>query len=335
MPFSLFSCVVCQDFLPCQKCQIKSLKKENNDLKTQLQYYKRTPHSLLLDATKSKYLFMDVGDYGSPPHFRDSTEFKGFPDYIYYNPNKFKFLTITFDPSKFGLFNPEESEKDYILYVLFQLFQKYHIYTDIIGCFEYQKNGSIHAHAILKTHLSTVEMDDYLRSHFTDIDKKKKQYAVKTERIKNYDNVVNYLQKESNHYFQHFSVPHSRESQEFPDKKAECIKNINSMETPYILRSYRKYKSLVAVTQKELTAYTNRMNADYKTILKSPELSDYLFSNTFNKVEGRNCDLGRDARGEGAAASTQSSVLEENASHTAGKGGGPHHPKGSNILQLF
>lgn len=185
---SLIQCPACysSDYNPCYKCQIAQLKKDNHQLKVQLQYYtKSIPEILTINSDYKK-------------HFDTSTFFLDFKNPI--NKSDYKFITITLDPSKFGLFNQDEPQMNYIFRSLYNAINK-SIITQLIGCFEYQKNGSIHAHAIIKSKLTTQEIDAYFAPQFTDITKK--QFAIKTEIIRNLTNVENYLKKESNSFYRY------------------------------------------------------------------------------------------------------------------------------------
>ncbi len=120
------------------------------------------------------------------------------------------------------------------------------IITQLIGCFEYQKNGSIHAHAIIKSKLTTQEIDAYFAPQFTDIIKK--QYAIKTEIIRNLTNVENYLKKESNSFYR-YDKSIKNTLKEIPTSTIE-EQSINPLETK--LTKAKRKKFLLEFELKEL-----------------------------------------------------------------------------------
>lgn len=230
--------ICCSSNIPCSKCEIHHLKTENHKLNLQLQFYKKSPCEL----------FLNLPDVDK--HFKLSSFFLPFNDSSFYDSNKFKFVTLTFDPSKFGLYNPDYLEKQYILNILYNLKQSKFLYSSLIGCFEYQKNGAIHAHIILKTSFTTTELDDLLRPYFTDIPLKKRQYAVKSEIIRNFDNVEKYLQKESDSFFRDDSFKSSKSD---ISSKETVSKDIVDAQPSPLLRRYNKLQSLIKHYTKEIT----------------------------------------------------------------------------------
>ncbi|WP_445769537.1 hypothetical protein [Rheinheimera sp.] len=229
----LIQCPACysSDYNPCYKCQIAQLKKDNHQLKVQLQYYtKSIPEILTINSDYKK-------------HFDTSTFFLDFKNPI--NKSDYKFITITLDPSKFGLFNQDEPQMNYIFRSLYNAINQ-SIITQLIGCFEYQKNGSIHAHAIIKSKLTTQEIDAYFAPQFTDIIKK--QYAIKTEIIRNLQNVENYLKKESNSFYR-YDKSIKNTLKEIPTSTIE-EQSINPLETK--LTKAKRKKFLLEFELKEL-----------------------------------------------------------------------------------
>jgi len=60
------------------------------------------------------------------------------------------FITLTFDPARFGVSNHTDAQKDYLLTVICQLFEK-ELALSVYGCFEFCKTGAVHTHMILQT----------------------------------------------------------------------------------------------------------------------------------------------------------------------------------------
>uniref|UniRef100_UPI0040480A85 hypothetical protein n=1 Tax=Rheinheimera sp. TaxID=1869214 RepID=UPI0040480A85 len=142
------TCIICSTCSPCTRCIIKQLQLDNHKLKLQLQYYKKDiPEILTINSDYKK-------------HFETSSFYLPFSESTYTNSHDFKFITITFDPSKFGLYNQDEPQKQYIYRSFHNALERF-IINRITGCFEYQKNGSIHAHALIRTKLTTQELDDH------------------------------------------------------------------------------------------------------------------------------------------------------------------------------
>lgn len=101
-----------------------------------------------------------------------------------------RFLTLTFDPLKFGIDTSEVDRKRYILYKLMRAI-KHDIVSDFYGCFEYHESGIIHAHVLIKTEYSDSFIEDYFQPEFTDNRRNKR--AVKCLPAKT--TVINYIHK--------------------------------------------------------------------------------------------------------------------------------------------
>lgn len=106
------------------------------------------------------------------------------------------FITITFDPNKFGVKENTDLRKDYILYQLTKLKQK-ELYTDCYGCFEYHKNGIVHSHLIMITNYPK-EIKQLLKSKFTDNVHNK--VVIQLDKAK-FPQAQQYIEKESEHYY--------------------------------------------------------------------------------------------------------------------------------------
>lgn len=118
-----------------------------------------------------------------------------FPQEFEYGANSY-FYTITFDPERFGPIIPDNKAKDYILYILSMVIEKF-ANTRIYGSFEYHKNGNIHAHCIIVTYQQK-EITQYLKSKFTNNPKNKHCIDCGPARV---PQAKEYIEKESDHYF--------------------------------------------------------------------------------------------------------------------------------------
>ncbi len=152
----------------------------------------------------------------------------------------YQFLTITFDPNKFGYFNMREDEQNYIFYKL-KLSIKDQLITQLTGCFEYQKRtGTTHAHMIIRTDKTPSEIEDYFRPHFTN--DKKNKYAIKSYYLEQ-EKCEAYLQKESMEYYKYDLVHGLDDGLSLVDP--QCRKdnhplNINQLVLDQLLEAYKK-----------------------------------------------------------------------------------------------
>lgn len=196
------NCVQCHDSnIKCYRCQIRQLKAENLSLKQELQKYYLIDNEQL---SLTRYQQQDIDNN----FIQQSTPL----DYDYKDKlsNEY-FITITFDPSKFGLQPYESERKDYILYQLTRLRNK-DLFTDCYGCFEYHKNGIIHTHLIMNTAFPK-EIYQILKSKFTDNSHNK--VVLQIDKAK-WPQAKDYINKESDHYYYTYnkrkdkvcSIPH-------------------------------------------------------------------------------------------------------------------------------
>lgn len=120
------------------------------------------------------------------------------------------FLTITFDPDRFGLdyeYITDDQKKKYVLSKLQDILSAERfdvedelmppLITAIYGCFEYTKNLQVHAHAIL---LSPQPGTLYtaLKPYFT---ARRISPAIDIQKVNKVRDVLKYIEKESNDYF--------------------------------------------------------------------------------------------------------------------------------------
>lgn len=179
-------CAICKGTSQCFRCIIKELQLKVSQQEVELRYWKGESCKLLC-CSKDYRTFYEISHNFLPLNYiGDSSEYR--------------LLTITFDPKKFGLFNVRTDEQNYILKQLMKLIKAQQI-KSLSGCFEYQKNGTTHAHLIVRVGCSNSDIENALRPYFTDDLKNK--FAIKCEDPKNMKNVENYLQKESNEYYRY------------------------------------------------------------------------------------------------------------------------------------
>lgn len=181
-----FYCVICRNSTQCFRCEIKELKQQILDLKSKIIKY---------ESDCSEQLAL---------HYYNKVEIrKTFSEkqmkFVFDYENKLSnayFITITFDPNKFGVKELTDMRKDYILHQLTKLYQK-EMYSDCYGCFEHHKNGIIHSHLIMITAFPK-EVRAYLKSKFTDNVHNK--VVIQLDKAK-YPQAAEYIEKESVHYY--------------------------------------------------------------------------------------------------------------------------------------
>jgi len=206
------SCVVCKHSSQCQRCQIKDLKDIIQKQNYELSYLRKESNPQLKIQI----------DYST----NFETDNKFLPIKYYGEMIDYGFLTITFDPNKFGLFNQPSDEKNYIFKKLYKSITDQYI-NQLTGCFEFQKNGTVHAHIIIKTTYKPKEIEDYFRPFFTDDPKNK--YAIKSYLLQK-EKCEAYLQKESEEFFRYDPVrgldDGLEEASVFVDCTSKCMGTI-------------------------------------------------------------------------------------------------------------
>lgn len=250
------SCVVCKGSSQCQRCQIKDLKKIIEKQEYELQYLRKgSNHQLKLNNDYSQYF---------------ETDNKFLPIKYYGEMKDYQFLTITFDPNKFGIFNQPSDEQNYIFCylkraIMTSIAPKPSFITQLTGCFEYQKNGTTHAHIIIKSDYTTKQVEDFFRPFFTDDPKNK--YAIKSYLLQK-EKCETYLQKESTEFFRydkHFNDLEDAEA--FDDCKSKCIATIED-----VLNIIKQREAFQRVENSKLF---NRLLKAYKL----PQQSLYTINN--------------------------------------------------------
>jgi hypothetical protein len=181
--------VCCDSSVKCSKCEIKYLKNEVNTLRRELSKYYTS------DITKFTPNFTDKFNSTNFITRRQCTPF----EYNYETElsNSF-FITITFDPAKFGLYPYEAERKQYIINSLYKI-MKDDLIKKCYGCFEYHNNGIIHSHLI-----ANIAPDDAklvkrkLKEQFTD--NLNNKIVVDIGKAK-FPNAKEYIEKESEDYY--------------------------------------------------------------------------------------------------------------------------------------
>ncbi len=180
-------CAICSGSSLCFKCQIKELKSIVESQAIELRHWKGESCKLLQCKKDYRNFFEISANCLLPNYIGENTEYK--------------FITITFDPSKFGLYNNRQDEQNYILKHLLKII-KAKLIKSLAGCFEYQKrSGTTHAHLLARVTCTNNEIENYLRPSFTD--NPKNNIAVRCEDPRNFTNIENYLKKESIEYYRY------------------------------------------------------------------------------------------------------------------------------------
>lgn len=167
--------------LEALKKKYNELKEHNNKLKEAFDFVMNVSHDILtLRPQQISIIPYNITRINRPlnVNYKD--------DLIYW-----RFITITFDPNKFGLNNDPLLEKQYILHSLIDLNVKYKHYDQFYGCFEYQKNGAVHSHVLMRI-LDNGPLKKDLKKYYTD--NSRNEHAVKVDYAK-YPNALNYINK--------------------------------------------------------------------------------------------------------------------------------------------
>lgn len=242
----MIHCIICSQTSQCFKCQIAQLKQENADLRKELARF----HSITNEKLQLKYWQQqEITNTFIQSKTKIPFEYKDKLSNAY-------FITITFDPNKFGVEQLDDERKQYILYSLYKCI-KSEMITELYGSFEYHKNGLIHSHAIAITGYHK-ELYDKLQPLYTDNSHNK--YAIQIGKAK-HPQAQQYIEKESTHYYyfnSHFSpsegeeVPKVYES--VPRSEASSTQSKANVSLPRsfdfnpIKYDYEKYKKNIKKT---------------------------------------------------------------------------------------
>lgn len=174
-------CIICND-TGCHTCtqykDIKLLTRELHALQELQNYIEQVSNPAI---------------YLKPQQIAETHDFKRMvtplmvdykEDLIYW-----QFITITFDPNKFGIHNTVKDEKNYILWALRKLKEHYSV---CYGVFEYFKTGTVHAHAIVRMESSPGLFKKELKKYFTN--NPRNRVAIQMDPAK-YPNAINYINK--------------------------------------------------------------------------------------------------------------------------------------------
>lgn len=138
----MHTCVICCGYTQCDKCKIKDLQRQLSEYKEAMDFFLgESSISMSIDKVFFAKKYMNTFECSSGYYKGD------IPDEYLRNTY---FITLTFDPDKFGTNNPSEDEENYILYILAKQCKRDRIFN-IYGCFEQFKTGITHAHLIMHT----------------------------------------------------------------------------------------------------------------------------------------------------------------------------------------
>lgn len=202
---TLKSCVICNGSVQCLRCENFELKAEIRSLKRQIAKYNMEKEDIF-QITKS----IEINNYTKVIRYIH-------PLTIFTLPNdesiiNWRFLTLTFDPMKFGIEPNEDDRKNYILHHLLKAVKIQFIST-FYGCFEYHESGIIHSHIVIKTTYADKFIEDYFQPLFTDNRRNKKAVVCLPAKksVLDYIHKVNSPEKRSNHFFRYKDLTSSYE----------------------------------------------------------------------------------------------------------------------------
>lgn len=177
----IIDCLICHGSnIKCYKCEIIDLKNQIQKLKQQMLNY---------DNEADEKLYIN--------HYRQQELNKLYTSRKYELSNPKYFITVTFDPLKFGMKELNEERQYYILDKIMSMYEKELIHG-CFGSFEFQKNGLIHAHFNVSSYdLSNEEIEDILRPYFTD--NRRNKIAVKCLPFK--ESSYDYILKDKYKYY--------------------------------------------------------------------------------------------------------------------------------------
>jgi len=246
------SCVVCKGSSQCQRCLIKDLTSRIELLNYELSYLRKgSNNQLQLPQDYSQHFELD----------------NKFLPIIYYGTlEDYGFLTITFDPNKFGLFNQPKDEQNYIFKQLKQAITDQYIFQ-LTGCFEYQKNGAVHAHLIIKSDYTNSQIEDYFRLHFTN--DPRNRYAIKCFSLQK-DKCESYIQKESQEYYRYDQINGFDENVSVSDNPEfqQTVIPLEMQQFNQLLASYRQQQKI------DLNKFESRLRTKYNLNTRACEVDN-------------------------------------------------------------
>lgn len=229
---TLKNCVVCAGSVQCLKCENFELKAEIRALRQEILKYNMDKSEVF---QVSRHAEIEI--YSKVLRYQHPIEAFNLPtdDSII----KWRFLTLTFDPLKFGIQPYEQDRKAYILYKLLRSVHK-NIIDDFYGCFEYHESGLIHAHMVINTDYNDKFIEDYFQPEFTDNRRNKR--AVKCLPAKT--TVLDYIHK--------VNTPDKRSDDFFKYNKNSLLRNKKLTSTPKSRECFQKHERDDEVTRREL-----------------------------------------------------------------------------------
>lgn len=186
------SCLICKGFTQCLRCENCDLKAEVNSLRNQIRFLTDSKNELLEISRYDQMNIIKTLNVISKPIDIKLDDLSTLPYYY--------FITLTFDPNKFGVANDSEQEKQYLRSLIAITISREYI-SKVYGCFEYQKNGAVHCHFICYSYDSEqiVKAGKYYKKRLTN--NPHNRCAVQIGKMK-YPQAIEYINKESVDYFQ-------------------------------------------------------------------------------------------------------------------------------------
>lgn len=183
------SCAICHHSTQCYKCEIFDLKVKVRQLQSELSRYYTS------DVEKLNLTYSDKQDYANFIVMRcDKPINFDYKDEL----STSHFVTITFDPARFGMQPFDEERKEYIIHKLTSLMNK-QLIKKCYGSFERHKNGIIHSHLIINAQQEDIKkIKQLLKSYFTDNPYNKIVIDIGPAK---YPQAKDYIEKESDDYY--------------------------------------------------------------------------------------------------------------------------------------
>lgn len=183
------SCAICYQSTQCYRCENRDLKIKIQSLQQELSKYYTSDIEKFTLSYYDKQLSQEfITKYSDKPILYD-----------YKNElSTSHFVTITFDPAKFGMQMFDDERQQYIIHKLYNLMSK-DLIKKCYGSFERHKNGIIHSHLIINAQQEDIKkITKLLKSYFTDNPYNK--IAIDIGPAK-YPQAMEYIEKESDNYY--------------------------------------------------------------------------------------------------------------------------------------
>lgn len=184
------TCAVCNSSnIQCWRCERISLKFKIATLQNELsKFYSHDVEKLAVEHYEKQISQNYYTAYSDVPM-----------NYQYKNElSTSHFVTITFDPARFGMQPYDSERKDYIIHKLYRLFDK-NLVKKCYGSFERHKNGIIHSHLIINAQQEDIKkIKQLLKSYFTDNPYNKIVVDIGPAK---YPQAKDYIEKESEEYY--------------------------------------------------------------------------------------------------------------------------------------